>query len=766
MRTIGGRLVTVLLVVVAATPVGMPPVSAAALQSRPDDAWVTNGPVNAIVRAGDTIYIGGRFDRVGPRTGPGVEVSLDGSENAGLPQISGAGPTSSFGAGGSVSAVAPDGSGGWFVGGLFSHVGGVPRTNLARIRADGTVDPAFAPSVDDAVRAIAVSGSTVYVAGSFTSIDGQVRNRIAALDAGDGSVTPFDPDANAAVRALAVSSDGATVYAGGTFTVIGGLPRISIAALDAADGRATLAFNPIATNTSGGVGAINALAISGSTLYVGGTFATIGGLPRTNIAALSLGLPLDGVAIPTFDPSPSRGTCAPCGSVGALAVSGSTVYAGGLFDRIGGQPRRHLAGLDTADGRATAFDPSPNGNVFALAASGSTLYAGGAFTSIDGAPSIGGQARNHVAALRPDGTATAFDPDPNGSVAAIGIADSAVYLGGHFSSTGGVTRHSLAALRACDGTVTEFDPVAGGVNGGIPIVHALAVSGSTVYAGGYFGSIDGEPRGSLAALDGGDGSPIDWDPSPAYGTNPAVIQALALGGSTVYAAGVFTSVGGEPRSNIAAIGAGDGVPTAWNPAANSVVSALEVSGDLVYAGGHFTSIGGEARNKIAALRVSDGLATSWDPDLTTSGNVGALAVSGSTVYAGGGFTSVGGVPRRNIAGIDADDGTPTAFDPQADDANTGGGVAALAVHGSTVYAAGFFTEIGGQTRHLVAGLDAEDGTATDFDPAGAPGFGALALDVAPDGTLYTGGSFPTFDLAHQQGFAQFSPPGAVASACS
>lgn len=771
MRTVEGRLVPVVLVVLvgalSAVSASASGESAADLAFRPDETFVTNGPVQAIVRAGNTIYIGGRFDRVGPRTGPGVEVALDGSEDPGLPEISGAGASSIVGSGGSLSAVAPDGSGGWYIGGLFTHVGGVPRTNVAHIRADHSVDPGFNPSVNDAVRSIAVSGSTVYVAGLFTSIGGQTRNRIAALAAADGSVKAFNPNANAGVESLATSSDGSIIYAGGRFTVIGGLPRISIAALNAADGSATLTFSPTATNSSGGVGVIAALAISGSTLYVGGSFNTIGGLPRNNFAALSLGLPFDGVAVPTFDPSPSRGTCAACGSVAALAVSGSTVYAGGLFDIIGGQPRRYLAGLNTADGTVTAFDPSPNGNIFALAVSGSTVYAAGGFRSSDGSPSIGGQPRNYVAALGvADGAASGFDPNPNGLVAAVGVSGAAVYLGGSFSSLGGVVRRSIAAISACDGGVTGFDPRAEGFNGGTATVYALEVSGSTVYAGGYFGAIGGKPRASIAALDAGDGSATSWNPSAKYGTGPAVIETLAVGDSTVYAGGVLTSIGGQARNNLAAISADDGTATAWNPNPNSEIAALAVSGELVYAGGFFTSIGGQTRNKVAALRASDGTATSWDPDATASANVLALAVSGSTIYAGGNFSSIHGVPRKNIAGIDAVDGTPTSFDPQASDPTTGGGVHALAVDGSTVYAAGFFSQIGGQTRHLVAGLNAGDGSATSFDPGGAPGFGTFALEVASDGTLYTGGSSPTFDLAFQQGFAQFSPPSAAPSECS
>jgi hypothetical protein len=660
-----------------------------------------------------------------------------------------------------LSAVAADGSGGWYVGGLFTHVGGVPRTNLAHIRADHSVDPSFNPNVNDAVHTLAVSGSTVYVAGLFTSIGGQTRNNIAALNAADGSVTAFNPNANAGVEALAISSDGSIIYAGGRFTIIGGLPRLSLAALNAADGSATLTFNPSVTGTIGN-GVVNALARSGATLYVGGSFNTIGGAMRNNIAALSLGVPLDGVAVPGFNPSPSYSGCAACGSIAALAVSsdGATVYAGGLFDTIGGKPRNHLAGLNAADGTATPFNPSPNGNIFTLAvpSDGSIIYVAGGFNSSNGSPSIGGQARNYAAAVNAiDGTATGFNPNPNAIVSAFGVSGSAVYLAGYFSSLGGVVRHSIAALSATDGSVTGFDPNAAGFNGGIATVYALAVSGSTVYAGGYFGSIGGQSRASIAALSVADGTPTSWDPSAHYFTGPAVVETLAVAGSTIYTGGVFTTIGGQTRNNIAALSAADGTATTWDPNPNSEVATLAVSGQLVYVGGFFTTIGAQTRNKIAALNASDGTATSWDPDATANANVLALAISGSTIYAGGNFPSIHGVPRQNIAGINVSDGTPTSFDPQASDPSTGGGVQALAVSGSTVYAAGFFTSIGGQTRNLIAGLKASDGTATSFDPNGAPGFGAFALAVASDGTLYAGGSFDTFDLAYQQGFAQFSP---------
>ncbi len=178
---------------------------AAALASRPDNTFVTNGPVQAVVRDGSTIYLGGRFDRVGPRTGPGLEFALNGVQNPGLPK--------SRAAAKSCKRWRPDGTGGWYIGGLFTHVGGVARNNIAHIRADHSVDPAFDPSANDGIHALAVSGSTVYAAGLFTSIGGQTRNRIAGLNA-NGTATAFNPNADAAVEALAISGSGSIIYAG------------------------------------------------------------------------------------------------------------------------------------------------------------------------------------------------------------------------------------------------------------------------------------------------------------------------------------------------------------------------------------------------------------------------------------------------------------------------------------------------------------------------------------------------------------------------
>jgi hypothetical protein len=281
-------------------------------------------------------------------------------------------------------------------------------------------------------------------------------------------------------------------------------------------------------------------------------------------------------------------------------------------------------------------------------------------------------------------------PTANNTVRAI-VPDGAggVYIGGDFTqltpaSGPAVTRNRIARINA-DGSIHAWNPNANDT------VHALAVSGSTVYAGGAFTNIGGQARNRIAALDATTGTATAWDPNA-----DNHVHALAVSVSTVYAGGHFTNIGGQPRNFIAALDTA-GNATAWNPNANNHVHVLSVSGSTVYAGGHFNganSIGGQARNYIAALNATTGNSTAWNPNADNV--VWALAVSGSTVYAGGDFTTIGGQARNRIAALDAA-GNATAWNPNASDT-----VYALAVSGSTVYAGGQFTQIGGQARRFFA----------------------------------------------------------------
>lgn len=123
------------------------------------DVHVTNGFVNAALVSGNTLYIGGSFYAVGPASGGGVPFDAGtGAPVAAFPKVAG-----------NLRAVVSDGAGGWFIGGNFNAVGGVPRTNLAHILADLSIAP-WNPSPNGNVLAMAHEGGTVYVSGFFNSI--------------------------------------------------------------------------------------------------------------------------------------------------------------------------------------------------------------------------------------------------------------------------------------------------------------------------------------------------------------------------------------------------------------------------------------------------------------------------------------------------------------------------------------------------------------------------------------------------------------------
>ena len=70
------------------------------------------------------------------------------------------------------------------------------------------------------------------------------------------------------------------------------------------------------------------------------------------------------------------------GPVNALAVSGGTLYAGGSFTTAGGSAANCIAQWDGSSW--SALGSGMNNIVYALAVSGGTLYAGGWFTTAGG----------------------------------------------------------------------------------------------------------------------------------------------------------------------------------------------------------------------------------------------------------------------------------------------------------------------------------------------------------------------------------------------
>jgi len=266
------------------------------------------------------------------------------------------------------------------------------------------------------------------------------------------------------------------------------------------------------------------------------------------------------------------------------------------------------------------------------------------------------------------------------------VSGSDLYAGGHFTTAGGFTAINIAKWNG-----SNWSALGSGISdpgSSFSAVNALAVSGSDLYAGGSFTNAGNTAANNVAEWNGSNWSALGSGISGANGYDPPV-NALAVSGSDLYAAGSFTNAGGVAATNMAKWD-GNGW-SALGSGVNGAVNALAVSGSDLYVGGYFTNAGGVAVNYVAKW---DG-SSWWALGSGLNGRVSALAVSGSELYVGGGFTTAGGVPATNIAKWDGSSWSALG-------SGTGGGVSALAVSGSDLYAGGIFTAAGGKASAYVA----------------------------------------------------------------
>ena len=563
---------------------------------------------------------------------------------------------------------------------------------------------------DGTVTTIARSGSTVYVGGAFR-MAGPVSGGGVTVSGSDGNTVAPLPRVAGVVQAVIPDGTGGW-FIGGSFVSVGGQPRVNLAhILGNGD------VSAWAPNTNGEV---MALALDGQRLYGGGSFSYVAGQSRPNIAAVGV---ISGEAA-EWNPDANQ-------SVRSLLVHRGLVYVGGDFSMIGGAARNSLAALDPASGTATMWNPDVGflgtpGSVRALAALDDTILVGGLFWY------VGTSRREHLAAVGiATGLPTPWDPRLTGPddlyfgdpfVNTLAVKGGTVYVGGHYTGIGGAPRSGLAQIGLATGIATSWNPDA-------VEVTCMAVRETTIFVGGHFLSVGGVRRRYLAEIRLDTGALTDWDPAP----NDA-LKALAEQSGVLYAGGTFTGLGSEwrPRSNLAAFDATTGTLRQWDPNPDGLyVATLAATHGQIYVGGYFFLIGGQVRYGLASVDTVTGTATAWDP--TANSVVGSFALAGDTMFVGGYFTSMGGQPRGRLASFNVTTGQLTDWNP-----NAASDVHCLLVKDGTVYVGGFFRSIGGVTRNRLAAVDAVTGAVQDWNPNADSWTNTFLL--AGD-TLFVGGRF-------------------------
>jgi uncharacterized delta-60 repeat protein len=364
------------------------------------------------------------------------------------------------GADGEVRTLAVQADGKILVGGHFTRLGGnatLPRNNLGRLNADGSVDTTFNPEnigASSIVSAILVQfDGRIVLAGDGPDPTGQ-RTYAARLNPDGTFDGSFEGAANGPIYAVAQQPSDGRLLIGGNFSAVGlsnEWARLNLARLHP-DGTADLSFNP------GVNGIVNAIAVQpDGRILIGGAFTAVGSVPRSNLARLNP----DGSVDLSFVGGAGGGVVAAAVDFSGPGVAAIRVQAdgkilvGGRFTTLGGGSgsgvRRNIGRLNADGTLDTTFDAGQGSSDESTSLVESILVLptrriliGGASVA---APHADGSPR-HLARLYPDGSLDAeFDPRPDQRVRALVLQpDGKVVVGGQFTTIGGNTRFRVARL--------------------------------------------------------------------------------------------------------------------------------------------------------------------------------------------------------------------------------------------------------------------------------------------------------------------------------
>jgi len=613
-----------------------------------------NKAVDALAISGANLYAGGTFTYA---TNSGV-----GTFVGGMAQWNGSvWVTMGGGFNNTVLAVTTLGTN-VYVGGEFTSATnsgtGTPVSYIAQW--NGSTWSAVGGGVNNSVYALCPYGTNLCAGGEFTSVtNAGVAASIDGIAEWNGSIWSEIGTGYPEGYTLALCSDGTNLYAGNGLHLVEQWNGSTWTTPGGGAGGTTL---------FGASGRVYALAMSGTNLLMGGTFAEAGGSGVSDLAewngsswsSLGSGYGLNG-------------------PVTAAVICGSTLYVAGEFIVIG---NTNLGSI--AQWNGTTWLPVGGGLgsggpyivIEALATDGANVYAGGGFYN----------ATNSGTALRVNYIAkwngvqwSALGGGLSGSVSALAVSGANVYAGGTFNyaTNSGV---AVVANDIAQWNGTSWTALGGGLNSQ---PQTLALLGTNLYAGGSFTYATNSGTGVnipyIAQWNGTMWAPVGGGVSgsvtamvPAYGTN------LYVGGgfSHITNSGVAAAVDNIAQWNGSVWAGMNGGPSAADP------TALAVSGPYLLVGTespgtYYQTNGATKTSPDNGLLVWDGQTWTTNGSGLGAGSVSALAASadGTDLYIGGSFVSAGtNTFSAFIVEYTNFPGAPSVFAPVITSTNMAGGI--------------------------------------------------------------------------------------------
>jgi uncharacterized delta-60 repeat protein len=685
----------------------------------------------ALLQPDGKTLIGGRFDRYDrfPRS---MVARLNTDRSLDTTFVPGTGNGIGFSAEVLTMLLQPDGK--VVIGGSFTTDHGHKLSYLARLYTDGSLDTVFSSGVGpDATICTALfqPDGKIIIGGHFASYNGVARNRIARLNENGSIDESFDPNtgSNNLVRASVLQPDGKIIISE-EFIYQNLEKRDRLTRLNS-DGSIDTSFN----SGTGAMGPIYSIVLlPNGKIIIGGEFAAYNGIARNRIARLNA----DG----TLDTSFEQGAGAD-GTILTISLQpNGKLLVGGEFKAYDNTIRNRIVRLNTNGRIDFFFNPGTGANfglyTTLLQADGKILIAGG-FTVYNGL------SRHRIAWIHEGGSLDEdYEPGTgaNHSVrAAVLHPDGKIVVGGGFTAYNGIASNRLVRINS-DGILDQsFAPRIDASN----VSEILLQADGKYLVNGYFVSNDGLLRYMVVRLHA-NGS-LDYSFNSGTGANYN-IRAIALQtDGKIVLGGDFTTYNGVAYNRITRLNADGSLDNSFNSGAGvgGVIQSIAIQPDtkIVIAGG-FTTYNNIQRSRIAKLNPDGSLDATFNPGIGANNWVTTMAVQpdGKTVIAGS-FTAYNGLACNGITRLNVDGTLDESFGHYDD---FGGAINSLALQDNgKIIIAGNFTSFNEIKRNRIARLNV-DGS---LDESFSPGTGASAtiykLVLQPDGKIIISGDFTSYD---------------------
>jgi uncharacterized delta-60 repeat protein len=579
----------------------------------------------------------------------GVDLSFNAVPDKNLPSVPNAPPQVNF-------ILQPDNK--IIIFGNFQVVGGVVKSQIARLNADGSLDNSFNCSdcnltidnvVSQADGKIIVSGNVVIQSTPFPTTAGVVY-RLNSDGSRDGSFTsPFTAPAPNPVNSTFQSAIVNSVQPDGKILVIlyevnSGFSSYYLYRLNA-DGTLDNSFTPIGV---GGGRLVRTYPQKIASLLDGKILVASNTSSGAGHSASLFRYNSDGSIDSTFE-RPSFPSLQSSISDFDVYSDGSLIIVGN-FNSINGVNRTSIAKIQPAGNVDTSFpNLSITGiNRVKILSNGKILIA----TS------------NKVYRLNADGS---LDNSFNAPANIVQINDFKLDTAGRIILYATFIENSVNVSKFIrlnqDGNPESSFALNLGV-AALTTAIAPQSDGKIVFAGDFV-RVNGVPRVSIARVNA-DGS-LDTTFNAGSGFNGAVSKIVVQTDGKILVGGQFSSYNGIAVRGLARLNADGSLDANFNVSfpttGNASISALVLQADgKLFIGGSFIQINGQTRTSIARLNADGSLDTSFNPTFSNNAYIASIAVqTDGKILVGGTFSGVNGFSRTNLVRLDADGSLDSSF---------------------------------------------------------------------------------------------------------